>query len=67
MHLNRFLLLLGFILLVGKAGAQSDSIKIVETKKMSITAYPVLFYLPETRWGVGAASVVTFRLPGEGP
>lgn len=47
--------------------AQEDSLVTPEIKKFSVTAYPVLFYLPETRWGAGGACLVTFRLPGEGP
>ena len=46
---------------------QKDSVEVDEVKNFSVTAYPVLFYLPETRWGGGGASVVTFRVPGEGP
>lgn len=49
-----------------KSEAQADTVKAQEIKNLNVTAYPVLFYLPETRWGGGAASVVTFRLPGEG-
>lgn len=46
--------------------AQKDTVALEEVKNFTVTAYPVLFFLPETRWGAGGASVVTFRLPGEG-
>lgn len=33
--------------------------------KNQILAYPVVFYLPETRWGFGAAGVYSFRFKNE--
>lgn len=45
--------------------AQIDSLITDEVNKVSVTVYPVLFYLPETRWAAGGACLVTFRLPGE--
>ncbi len=68
MQLDRLFLLMSFIvLLASKIIAQPDSLRTDAVKNISVTAYPVIFYLPETRWGGGAASVVTFRLPREGP
>ena len=37
--------------------SDSDTTKI----KNQILAYPVVFYLPETRWGFGAAGLYNFR------
>lgn len=39
----------------------SDTIKI----KNQFLAYPVVFYLPETRWGFGAAGLYNFRFTDE--
>ena len=61
------LLFLGNLLYAQVASAQQDTISAKKVENLNITAYPVLFFLPETRWGAGGASVVTFRLPGEGP
>ncbi len=35
------------------------------TKNLRITAFPVVFYLPETGLGYGGLGLSTFRLPGE--
>ncbi|MGB4959065.1 MAG: BamA/TamA family outer membrane protein [Saprospiraceae bacterium] len=43
----------------------SDSI--VEKNKSQFLAYPVAFYLPETRWGFGVAGFYNFRFSGEPP
>ncbi len=65
--MTRHLILFVFISLVcSYASAQKDTVEVEETSNFKITAYPVLFYLPETRFGAGGASVVTFRLKGEG-
>lgn len=39
----------------------SDTVKI----KNQLIAYPVVFYLPETRWGFGGAGLYNFRFKGE--
>lgn len=41
--------------------SDSDTTKI----KNQILAYPVVFYLPETRWGFGAAGLYNFRFGDE--
>ena len=41
--------------------SNSDTTKI----KNQFLAYPVVFYLPETRWGFGAAGLYNFRFRSE--
>ena len=68
MQMKEFLILFLVFssMLLNELNAQVDSLEAVEKENVSVTVYPVLFYLPETRWGGGAASLITFRLPGEG-
>lgn len=40
---------------------ETDTTKI----KNQLIAYPVVFYLPETRWGFGGAGLYNFRFKGE--
>ena len=45
----------------------SDSVKVdsaASAFKNSVLAYPILFYLPETRFGGGLACIYTFRFKG---
>ncbi|MEM9990403.1 MAG: BamA/TamA family outer membrane protein [Bacteroidota bacterium] len=47
---------------------QQDTTAVQKDKKersYNLAAYPVLFYLPETRLGFGAAGITTFRFKGE--
>lgn len=65
MPVKDILFLVLFLALAQVVAAQKDTTAEESVKNFDITAYPVLFFLPETRWGVGGASVVTFRLLGE--
>ncbi len=54
-------------LIIGLTVGMSQSPKKVKdsTKNLRITAFPVVFYLPETGLGYGGLGLSTFRLPGE--
>ena len=56
--LNYFLFSLLFLGTLTKVQAQADSTK----RKASLLAYPVAFYLPETRFGAGVASSWNFYI-----
>ncbi|MEM8523189.1 MAG: BamA/TamA family outer membrane protein [Bacteroidota bacterium] len=59
----RLLALLSVILFLSSSlSAQKDTATIQRNK---LTAYPVLFYLPETSLGFGGVGAYTFRLPTE--
>ena len=67
MHMKKVLILflLFSTVIMEQSIAQSDTLENELPKKVSVTGYPVMFYLPETRWGAGGACLVTFRLSGE--
>lgn len=44
---------------------QAQKIEVDTADRYDILVYPIIFYLPETKFGFGGASVITFRLPGE--
>jgi outer membrane protein assembly factor BamA len=47
-------------------GQKKENIIIDSTSlKNQVIAYPVIFYLPETRWGFGAAGLYNFRFRNE--
>ena len=47
----------------GEESVKADTIK----TRNSILVYPLVFYLPETRFGGGMAAIYTFRFKGESP
>jgi outer membrane protein assembly factor BamA len=66
----RLLFLLSFLLLLLSSKAQKD-ISLEDTmqedtiKRSVLSAYPLVFYLPETGFGFGGGGVYTFRFTGE--
>lgn len=55
-----------FFLMAITLGNSQTSTKVKDsTKNVTITAFPVVFYLPETGLGYGGLGLSTFRLPGE--
>jgi len=59
----RLLTLFSVVLFCGTSLlAQSDS---TAAKRSKLSAYPVVFYLPETSLGFGGVGAYTFRLPSE--
>jgi len=53
------------LLLIGSVAAQEprrDSLKLETRRDSSLSFFgvPLLFYTPDTRWGIGAAGIVTF-------
>jgi len=47
--------------------ADGGQVKSVDSVKNQFLAYPVVYFLPETRWGFGAAGFYNFRFKGELP
>lgn len=62
--LRYFLTLWGLILFGLRPAAGQSAADSTDTGS-SLVALPIVFLTPETSWGFGAASVYTFRLPGE--
>jgi len=42
-------------------------IQTTDSVKNQLVAYPVVYFLPETRWGFGFAGLYNFRFKGEPP
>ncbi|WP_419211891.1 hypothetical protein ACNR9Q_14240 [Maribacter sp. X9] len=59
------ILFLWFLISITVIKAQSRQKVTDSTKNLKITAFPVVFYLPETGLGYGGLGLSTFRLPGE--
>jgi outer membrane protein assembly factor BamA len=55
-----------FALVRGLPGGQDVPPEAAE-KRVSAVVLPVLFYMPETRWGGGLGGIVTIRPPKNGP
>lgn len=47
--------------------SKTISVVSTDTNKTTILAYPIIFYLPETRIGGGAAGFINFKFKGENP
>ena len=60
-----FFLLIICCLSISKVFAQKDSTRVKKERNYSLVAYPVAFYLPETRLGFGGAGIAAFRFKGE--
>lgn len=45
--------------------AQEEQETISDTSDIFIGAFPLAFYLPETRWGFGGAAIMTFKMKNE--
>jgi len=58
-HTKQFIALLLVISSITVFIAQTDTLK--PKKRYKISAFPVLFYTPETRFGFGAAGICTFN------
>lgn len=56
-----------FVVNIYKVFATSSPVQDSSKTKNQLLAYPVVFYLPETRWGFGGAGLYTFRFNGESP
>ncbi len=66
LFLKTIIVFVFFIGTISFSLCQTKSTTLIDTtSNFHVSAYPVLFYLPETRIGFGGASVVTFRLPTE--
>ena len=64
-----FYVLLFFIIFFSQAKGNNISASYNDTTKIKsqFLAYPIAFYLPETRWGFGAAGFYNFRFKNEKP
>jgi outer membrane protein assembly factor BamA len=54
-----------FVVNIHEIFASASTIQDSTKTKNQLLAYPVVFYLPETRWGFGGAGLYTFRFKGE--
>lgn len=64
--LKKIFLSVIFYLLLGTAfGQEADSISVDSTNTSSITAFPLIFYLPETSLSFGALGIATFNIGKE--
>jgi len=51
----------------GRLKIPSDTVRMKIPKRLSIITLPYLFYSPETKFGVGATSIASFRFLSESP
>jgi outer membrane protein assembly factor BamA len=58
---SKILMIVLLSIVTGKNFAQQDTLE----RKSSFIGFPVLFYLPETRWGFGAAGIYNFYVDKE--
>jgi outer membrane protein assembly factor BamA len=61
MRLKLYFTIIFSILFLSSKAQGGDSILIKKTKNIKLLVIPVIYYAPETRWGVGAAGVLRFK------
>lgn len=64
MYVKPILLAVG-MLLIGSSTLSAQKIARDSTKNLKISAFPVVFYTPETAFGFGGVGIGTFRLKNE--
>lgn len=60
-----FLLGIAFLFAICGFSQTSESNESDSSKTISVLAFPIVFYLPQTRLGLGVGGMLTFRLPNE--
>lgn len=65
-RITHFLLMISFLLTVSAGlalGQEDQEQEKKKDKRISTVVLPIVFYMPETRWGIGGGGLFTYRTP----